>query len=96
MGNLNFQVLGEIDEFQLHGKTDDFLKNFKEGDLGFPPTVENAGWPDRILFSEKVPQQMVPLLYTSVESNLSAHKPVMALFDARVCTVRVEEKARIE
>ena len=106
MGNLNFQVIGEVDEFHQQGSTDEFLKNFKEGEMRFTPTfnykmgtdeyLEEAGWPDRILFSEKVPQQMTPLLYGRAEINLSSHKPIFALFDAKVHTVKVEEKARCE
>jgi hypothetical protein len=105
----NFAPCVPFDELYRYGMTDLLLQRMQEGQLLFQPTCnfqigkkdydlsgDKPSWSDRVLFSQQ--QQVLKLVhYGSVSDyTFSAHRPVLAAFQAKVWTVNQEAKSQLE
>ncbi len=86
------------DDLYIFGGSDPLIRNFMEGALLFAPTYKYLcgtnvydkermpAWCDRVLWQAKQ-GSMGQIYYNRAEINLSDHKPVVAVFEAKIKTV---------
>ena len=105
-----YNELCQHDELYQHGMKSPLLKTCQEGQLLFDPTYKYdigtdkydtsanlrcPAWTDRILFTQSNPI-MTLVKYGRAEHTLSDHKPIYAMFKAKIRKVNEEAKAFIE
>ena len=105
LNSSEFDNLIKRDDLMVHGGSVDYLQGFQEGKIVFAPTYKyqigtqnydksrQPAWCDRILWSFNDPSKpfMRQLQYGRAEVNLSDHKPVFGLFDAKIKLVDQEK-----
>jgi len=105
----DYEELIKHDEFTEYRKDHLLLKSFKEGALSFDPTYKYKpngadydqglkervpSWCDRVLFDAE--SNLTQVFYGRAELRLSDHRPVFALFEAKIRTINEEAKEEIE
>ena len=105
-----YNELCQYDELYQHGMKSPLLKTCQEGQLLFDPTykydigtstydtserLRPPAWTDRVLFTQSNPTLSL-LKYDRADISLSDHKPVVAVFKAKVRMINEDAKVFVE
>jgi hypothetical protein len=72
--------------------------NFNTNDYDTSSKLRVPAWSDRIFYEakESFEQDLIQVLYTRAELKLSDHRPVMALFEAKIRKINEEKMIELE